>query len=66
VENNSERLAALEAVLYGKGQRDGVLARLDHLHACVESLKVTVWKAVGAGAGAMVVAELVMKWFGAR
>lgn len=52
-----ERLAAIETALNGKG---GILDRLQHLDDCVDSLKKTVWKAMGA---IMVVSALFQFFF---
>lgn len=53
-----ERVASLEAAMNGK---EGVIDRLKHLDTCVDSLKVTVWKATGALAAVILVVQLMFR-----
>lgn len=58
MEKLPERVAALEAVMNGKG---GVIDKLEHLDLCVDSLKATVWKASGGLAVIVVLAQWLLK-----
>jgi len=54
----AERVAALEAFVIGKG---GVIEKLEHLDACVDSLKRSVWQAAGGLAVVVVLAQWLLK-----
>lgn len=54
----AERVAALEAIVIGKA---GMIERMDHLDACLDKVKVTVWQATGALAAFVLLAQWLLK-----
>lgn len=54
----AERVAALEAIVTG---RAGMIERLDHLDACLDKVKMTVWQASGALAAFVLLAQWLLK-----
>lgn len=50
-----EDIATLQAVL--TAPKSGLVDRFEHLHECVEKLKVSFWKASGALAVVVIVAQ---------